>query len=823
MQQKHVFFIDILHIFVLFSFALAQPLFDLLSRNAEFFVAHHSQPVDIILLILILCFLLPAIVVLIEVVSGLFGRRARKAVHGFMVAGLVAVIALPALKKISLFPGTAILVVAVILGVTATIAYMRFYPVRTFLTVLSPAVLLFPGLFLFNSPVSKVVFPEKDPSAVTIKVDNAPPIIMVVFDEFPVTSLMDEHHQIDLIRYPNFAALAQDAYWFRNATTVGDNTTYAIPAMLTGNYADLSRPPRLPTATEHPENIFTLLGGSYELKVFEPITELCPDRLCDELFQSSTERMSSLILDLSIVFLHIVLPEDFTSGLPNITQTWRDFAFYTKDFNLVRRPHTAHKYELRQFEQFLGSITPAQRPTLYFLHIMLPHFPWMYLPSGKRYSMHSDANKFFCEGYRRWVNDEAIVAQGYQRHLLQVGFVDTMIGKLLDKLRTLGLYDRSLIVITADHGISFHPGDMKRLLTQTNYQDIIAVPLFIKAPNQHEGVISDRNVELIDVLPTIADILDILLPWQIDGHSALDSSFPERTEKVIHTVGGMKEFVFGPILNAKHESFKRFKIGPHNYLIGQHVSEIGLVGESEIMVELDQARLYEHIDPDAPFVPAQITGRILMGGTAEAPLNLAVSVNGTIRAVSKTFPLEKGIQRWSTIVPESSFREGKNDIEVLVVSQIAGQLRLERTKRRAVTTYSLISSATEAYEIIRSSSGASVRVIPGALTGFVDRAEVREGLVSFGGWAADVKNSQIPEAIVAFKNGKFLHSGGADIDRPDVAKHFDNPALERTGFKFLLPLSAFKNTASPEVRVFAVLNDVASELNYHKEYEWRKK
>jgi hypothetical protein len=710
---------------------------------------------------------------------------------------------------------------------------MRFHPVRMFLTVLSPAILLFPGLFLFNSPVFKVVFPEKDPSAVTIKMDNAPPIIMVVFDEFPVTSLMDEHRQIDPIRYPNFAALARDAYWFRNATTVGDNTTYAIPAMLTGNYVDLSRLPRLPTATEHPENIFTLLGGSYELKVFEPITELCPERLCNELFKGFRERMGSLILDLSVVYLHVLLPEDFTSGLPNITQTWRDFAFYTKDFNLVRRPHTAHKYEPRQFEQFLGSITLAQRPTLYFLHIMLPHFPWMYLPSGKRYSMHSDANKFFCEGYRRWVNDEAIVAQGYQRHLLQVGFVDTMLGKLLDKLRTLGLYDRSLIVITADHGISFHPGDMKRLLTQTNYQDLMSVPLFIKAPNQHEGVISDRNVELIDVLPTIADILDILLPWQTDGHSALDSSFPERTEKVIHTVGGMKEFVFGSTLNAKYESLKwmltlfgsgvkpdgLFKIGPHNNFVGQHVSEIGVTGESGIVIELDQSKFYDHVDPDVPFVPAEITGIVieldqskfydhvdpdvpfvpaeitdlkLMGVTTEASLNLALAVNGTIRAVTKTYPLKRGVHKFSVIVPE-----------------------LE---------YSFISKGHEVHEIITTSNGASIPVISGALHGFLDRAGLSNDRVKFSGWAADVKNSELPEAIVIFVNEKFVYSGRTCTERPDVVKAYSDASLQRSGFAYALLLEDFKGINNPEVRVFAVSQKgIASELHYPQGYKWGRK
>jgi len=139
-----------------------------------------------------------------------------------------------------------------------------------FLTVLSPTILIFPGLFLFNTSVYKVVFPEKDPSAIALKMDSPPPIIMVVFDEFPVTALMDENAKIDPIRYPNFAALARDASWFRNATSLSAATTFVIPAMLSGNDPDRRR--RQPTAVAYPNNIFTLLGGVYDLKVFEAQT-----------------------------------------------------------------------------------------------------------------------------------------------------------------------------------------------------------------------------------------------------------------------------------------------------------------------------------------------------------------------------------------------------------------------------------------------------------------------------------------------------------------------------------------------------------------------
>ena len=142
------YFIESIHIFVLFSFAVSQPLFDLLSRNATFFVAHRSEPVDVIILIFILCVLLPSLVIIIEVLSGLLGQRARNGVHGFIVASLVTIIALPALNKIFPGPGIMILIGGVILGVTVTATYFRFIAVRLFVTVLFPAIIIFPGIRL---------------------------------------------------------------------------------------------------------------------------------------------------------------------------------------------------------------------------------------------------------------------------------------------------------------------------------------------------------------------------------------------------------------------------------------------------------------------------------------------------------------------------------------------------------------------------------------------------------------------------------------------------------------------------------------------------
>jgi uncharacterized membrane protein YGL010W len=158
---------------------LAQPLFDLLSRYPEFFVARKSEPIDIILFIVIISVLLPAIAVLFEALAGLFARRIRKAVHWFMVAILTGVIALQVLMLFK-FPGVSLIAMAALLGVAATIAYVRLRPARIFMTVLCPAIIIFPALFIFNSPVHKVLFPGKAPSAIKTQIDNPAPIIMVV-------------------------------------------------------------------------------------------------------------------------------------------------------------------------------------------------------------------------------------------------------------------------------------------------------------------------------------------------------------------------------------------------------------------------------------------------------------------------------------------------------------------------------------------------------------------------------------------------------------------------------------------------------------------
>ncbi len=126
----------------------------------------------------------------------------------------------------------------------------------------------------------------------------------------------------------------------------------------------------------------------------------------------------------------------------------------------------------------IDSIEPeGNRPPLYFLHFLLPHEPYLHLPSGKLYAALPNLGGLLAR--EKWSSKETAVNLAYQRHLLQVGTVDRLLGQFLERVRAAKLYDRSLIVVTSDHGASFRPRESFKHPTDTNFQDILSVPLLV--------------------------------------------------------------------------------------------------------------------------------------------------------------------------------------------------------------------------------------------------------------------------------------------------------------------------------------------------------
>lgn len=103
----------------------------------------------------------------------------------------------------------------------------------------------------------------------------------------------------------------------------------------------------------------------------------------------------------------------------------------------------------------------------------------------------------------------------------EIAFTDAYVGKLLDLLRELGIYDESLIVFTADHGDEFfehnEKGHMKNL-----FETSVAVPLIVKLPgNQFAGTRVEGPVSLVDIAPTVMDSLRQVPHPDFNGRSLL--------------------------------------------------------------------------------------------------------------------------------------------------------------------------------------------------------------------------------------------------------------------------------------------------------------
>jgi hypothetical protein len=685
------------HLTALASLAFAQPLLDVLGRYPAFFAAHDVTRWGVVAFALALL-LGPGLILLgIEALATLASRRAGQIVHLVFVGGLGAVFALTLMRRLGWAPAPTFAVSAG-LGAALAAGYARAEVLRSICSVLGLAPILFGFLFLFTSNASSLVT-AGDARVWDARGTSSPPIVLVSFDAFPVQMLMDRDSHIDAGRFPNFAAFARSGTWYPNATNVHENTVFSVPSILDGK---LPEPGQEPAVHDHPDNLFTLLGHTYEMRVSEEATNLCPAGLCERPNDpGGTARLAQLVDDASVVYEYLVAPNALRDRLPAINDRWRNFRESARRGQAPRNTVINRLVGGERPKRFRGSVAAIRagtRPTLDFMHVLLPHEPLEYLPTGQRYQAGSTRDPSL-DGPPSY--DNAFLSdQAFQRHLLQVGFVDRLLGELMAQLRRAGLWDRALVVLTADHGISFRvkptpapPFVLGRLgyrreLTPDNAEDIVTVPLFVKYPEQREGRIDPKWGRTIDVLPTIADVLGIRLPFRVDGRSlrpprpvpaALefrrsDSSRVDidratleqrKAQSLAHQIG----------LLGTTSWDRAYRIGPHPELIGKDVATLSTLPRGELSATVEDAGKLAQVDPDSSDSPSHVAGRL--SGADPADRELAFAVNGRIVSTGRSFA-SLGPHRlsFSSMLPPDAFRRGGNQLDVYELDSSSGRLGL---------------------------------------------------------------------------------------------------------------------------------------------------
>lgn len=108
-----------------------------------------------------------------------------------------------------------------------------------------------------------------------------------------------------------------------------------------------------------------------------------------------------------------------------------------------------------------------------------------------------------------------------RRYREEVAYVDREIGKLLDTLRRSGLAERTLVVLTSDHGEGLGDHGLGGHVEQL-YDTLLRVPLLMSYPGRlPAGRVIDEPVSHVDLLPTVLDLLAIPDPAARTGRSLL--------------------------------------------------------------------------------------------------------------------------------------------------------------------------------------------------------------------------------------------------------------------------------------------------------------
>lgn len=467
-----------------------------------------------------------------------------------------------------------------------------------------------------------------------------PHAVLLVLDELPGDSLLDSSGGVDSGRYPNFAELAADSTWFRNAYSTYDSTTKAVPLILDGlRPHDGTEPDR----RWHPRSIFTALGRrGYRIVAAEEATALCPPRLC----RGAHSRRPAI--------------------MPRLNRG---------------RP--------QRFNRFLRTIGPRHKPTFWMKHVLLPHAPYLYLPSGARTR----------SGPRDPVNemngplgfhDRRLTRHNEQRYLLQLGFVDRLLGRLLRRLKASGIYDDTLILVTADHGYAWQVGvQTRRSVSPSNVHELTPVPFMVKAPGQRKAATRGAYAQTLDVAPTIADLLGVRLGYRTQGRSAFSRAVRRRRgvavttrafDAIVRMSGGEWKARRRAVVRRRlrqlgeHDWASLYTgLGPNRSLVGREVARLARVAAAGTGASIASKRAYARVQRGVGIVPAQVAGGVRGRGGRR---DVAVAVNGRIEGVGRTFALAGDrAEHFAVNVPESALRDGRNLIEVFEVTR-SGRLRL---------------------------------------------------------------------------------------------------------------------------------------------------
>jgi len=391
--------------------------------------------------------------------------------------------------------------------------------------------------WIIHSPLDALNNPSNPLKKITSSTIKKPDVFLVVLDTLRSESLFT--YGYDKETMPHLSQFAEEATLFKNTISTSSFT---------------------------PPSHLSIISGSY---VDSEIMEISTPQTLTEILKS--DGYGAVCVSAN----RLVTTENFVRGfdiyvdcvsVPALYQYFMSFKFLYKIFhNKIFNAQFLFYHKHTRAEDVNASLFPLlhkhkNRNLFLFVNYLDPHdpyFPHKLNPVSGPLSLENG----FVRRIDSWRRPDLAEDQWSRLNELydqELEYLDIHLGDLFEKLKDLGLWEDSIVIVTSDHGELI--GENRRLgHGVTLYENEIKVPLFVKYPKiVPQNIIVEDLVQTVDIVPTILDLLDISVPGIMHGKSLLPL-VGERQETDIHEYAYISQYNYRAIRNREWKYIRNLK------------------------------------------------------------------------------------------------------------------------------------------------------------------------------------------------------------------------------------------------------------------------
>jgi arylsulfatase A-like enzyme len=377
-----------------------------------------------------------------------------------------------------------------------------------------------------------------------------PDVIVITFDALSAEDVSLLHHSLPTT--PNLERLAQTSHVFTHFYSSSDFTTPAVVSLMTGKDLLAHRVYQLTgmlAPTIRSQNLAQVLADA-GYKTIGVVTNsyahplhLGIDASFDYLPEPPTNPWLSPV-NWPLQIGHTLLFDSDASPTSWVVPMLRAWGRYLPSFN--QSPNVDPYQVFALSERLMDSVAG---PKFIWIHLFSPHFPYVTRPQSQGRFL--AGNQFLTQA-----DFEAIRRVGHYRGAAQplcdelrarydeaIAESDAALGAFLNWLNESARRTHTILVVSADHGESFHQwwGHQSPFLLYPE----VHIPLLISLPGQKDSIWHDEDGGLADVAPTVLDRLGIKPPRWMTGHALLAQGPAQNSREPAFAAYLARSYTFG--------------------------------------------------------------------------------------------------------------------------------------------------------------------------------------------------------------------------------------------------------------------------------------